>query len=123
MSRVCTAPGSSSTTRTSSRPAVAAAPSARSYDDRGQSPHSLRYKESVDPYELLTRELGSARVLRTPEALDAYGRDESGRGFYPPDAAVLCESRAEIELVLRLAAEHKIPVTPRGAGSGMTGGA
>ena len=62
-------------------------------------------------------------MLRTPEAIETYGRDESGRGFYPPDAAVLCESRAEIELVLRLAAEHKIPVTPRGAGSGMTGGA
>jgi len=77
----------------------------------------------VDPYELLTRELGSARVLRTPEAIETYGRDESALGFYPPDAAVLCESRAEIELVLRLAAEHKIPVTPRGAGSGMTGGA
>ena len=77
----------------------------------------------MDPYELLTRELGSSRVLRTPEAIETYGRDESGRGFYPPDAAVLCESRAEIELVLRLAAEHKIPVTPRGAGSGMTGGA
>ena len=45
------------------------------------------------------------------------------RGVFPPDAAVLCESRAEIELVLRLAAEHRIPVTPRGAGSGMTGGA
>jgi glycolate oxidase len=77
----------------------------------------------VDPYELLTRELGGARVLRTPEAIETYGRDESALGFYPPDAAVLCESRAEIELVLRLAAEHKIPVTPRGAGSGMTGGA
>jgi glycolate oxidase len=77
----------------------------------------------VDPYELLTRELGSARVLCTPEAIETYGRDESALGFYPPDAAVLCESRAEIELVLRLAAEHKIPVTPRGAGSGMTGGA
>ena len=77
----------------------------------------------MDPHELLTRELGRERVLRTPEALETYGRDESGLGFYPPDAAVLCESRAEIELVLRVAAEHRIPVTPRGAGSGMTGGA
>jgi glycolate oxidase len=77
----------------------------------------------VDPYELLTRELGSQRVLRTAEALETYGRDESGLGVYPPEAAVLCESCAEIELVLRLAAEHRIPVTPRGAGSGMTGGA
>jgi len=62
-------------------------------------------------------------VLRTPEALEAYARDESGLGVFPPDAAVLCESREQIELVLRLAAEHGIPVTPRGAGSGMTGGA
>jgi len=36
---------------------------------------------------------------------------------------VLCESRAEVELVLRLCAEHRVPVTPRGAGTGMTGGA
>jgi glycolate oxidase len=36
---------------------------------------------------------------------------------------VLAESRAEVELVLRLAAEHKVPVTPRGTGTGMTGGA
>ncbi len=77
----------------------------------------------MDPHELLTRELGRERVLRAPEALETYGRDESGLGFYPPDAVVLCESRAQIELVLRVAAEHRIPVTPRGAGSGMTGGA
>jgi glycolate oxidase len=78
---------------------------------------------AIDVAELLSRELGASRVLRTPEALDTYARDESGRGVFPPDAAVLCESRAEIELVLRLAAEHKIPVTPRGTGTGMTGGA
>ena len=77
----------------------------------------------ADVYELLTRELGGERVVRAPEALEVYGRDESRLGVFPPDAAVLCESRAEIELVLRLAAEHGIPVTPRGAGSGMTGGA
>jgi glycolate oxidase len=77
----------------------------------------------ADVYELLTRELGRERVLRAPEALDVYSRDESRLGVFPPDAAVLCESRAEIELTLRLAAEHGIPVTPRGAGSGMTGGA
>jgi glycolate oxidase len=77
----------------------------------------------IDIAELLSRELGPDRVLRTPEKLEAYARDESGRGVFPPDAAVLCDSRAEIELVLRLAAEHKIPVTPRGTGTGMTGGA
>ncbi|HVU51322.1 MAG TPA: FAD-linked oxidase C-terminal domain-containing protein [Polyangia bacterium] len=78
---------------------------------------------TVDVAELLSRELGPDRVLRTPEKLEAYARDESGRGVFPPDAAVLCDSRAEIELVLRLAAEHAVPVTPRGTGTGMTGGA
>ena len=86
----------------------------------------MRYPElvAVDVAELLSRELGPDRVLRTPEKLEAYARDESGRGVFLPDAAVLCDSRAEIELVLRLAAEHKIPVTPAcGTGTGMTGGA
>jgi glycolate oxidase len=77
----------------------------------------------MDVAELLSRELGKARVLVDAGALDTYARDESGRGVYPPDAAVLCDSRAEIELVLRLASEHGIPVTPRGTGTGMTGGA
>jgi len=77
----------------------------------------------MDVYEALIRELGSDRVLRGPEAVAPYARDESGLGVYPPDAAVLCRTRAEIELVLRFAAVNQIPVTPRGAGSGMTGGA
>ena len=71
----------------------------------------------------MARELGPGRVLRDEAARDVYATDESRLGRFPPDAAVLARSREEIELVLRLAGEHKIPVTPRGAGSGMTGGA
>jgi glycolate oxidase len=77
----------------------------------------------MDVYEALIRELGADRVLRGPEAVAPYARDESGLGVYPPEAAVLCHTRAEVELTLRFAAAHQIPVTPRGAGSGMTGGA
>jgi glycolate oxidase len=77
----------------------------------------------VDVYDLMTRELGAGRVLRDEAALEVYATDESRLGRFPPDAAVLARSREEIEVVLRLAAEHRIPVTPRGAGSGMTGGA
>src|SRR6202142_921838 len=77
----------------------------------------------TDPYELLSRELGAGRVLRSAETLEPYAQDESRLGVFPPEAAVLCESRAEIEIVLRLAAEDRVPGAPRGAGSGMTGGA
>ena len=78
---------------------------------------------SVDVYALLARELGSSRVLRDEDLLEAYATDQSGLGRFPPECAVLATSAEEVELVLRLAAEHRVPVTPRGAGTGMTGGA
>ena len=77
----------------------------------------------MDAYQLLSRELGPDRVLRDDASIDAYARDESRLGRFPPDAVLLARSREEIEIALRLAAEHGIPGTPRGAGSGMTGGA
>ncbi len=78
---------------------------------------------SVDIYGLLAGELGANRVLRDEERLEAYSTDQSGLGRFPPECAVVATSAEEVELVLRLAAEHRVPVTPRGAGTGMTGGA
>jgi glycolate oxidase len=77
----------------------------------------------VDIFQLLTAELGASRVLRDEERLERFSVDESGLGRFPPECAVLAESAEEVQLVLRLAREHKVPVTPRGAGTGMTGGA
>jgi glycolate oxidase len=76
-----------------------------------------------DVYQLLLRELGAAKVIRDEERLEAYASDQSGLGRFPPECAVLAASAEEVQLVLRLAAEHGIAVTPRGAGTGMTGGA
>ncbi|MCG8421537.1 MAG: FAD-binding protein [Proteobacteria bacterium] len=73
--------------------------------------------------EILSRELGSDRVIRADsDRLADYGRDESSLEGFLPDCAVLCRSREEIAWVLRIAAERRVPVTPRGAGSGKTGG-
>lgn len=77
----------------------------------------------MDIYQTLVSELGAAKVLRGEERLYAYSRDESPLGHHWPDAAVVAASAEEVALVLRLAAEHRVPVTPRGAGTGMTGGA
>src|SRR5262249_44441764 len=87
------------------------------------APSPFLSESAMDAYQLLERELGTGKVLRDAERLDEYATDESGLGRYPPDCAVLCDSREEVQLVLRLAQEHRLPVTPRGAGSGMTGGA
>jgi len=62
-------------------------------------------------------------VLRDEEKLERYARDESGLGRYAPEAAVLCESAAEVREVLAWARAERVPITPRGAGTGMTGGA
>ncbi|HSD90486.1 MAG TPA: FAD-linked oxidase C-terminal domain-containing protein [Kofleriaceae bacterium] len=75
--------------------------------------------------QVLERELGSDAIVGPGhEKLDDYGRDESPLPeFYPPECAVLCSSTEQVAAVLRICAERKVFVTPRGAGSGMVGGA
>ena len=74
---------------------------------------------------LLERELGAAAIVGPgDERLEDYGRDESPLPeFFPPECAVLVENSAQASAVLRICLEHDVPVTPRGAGSGMVGGA
>jgi glycolate oxidase len=67
--------------------------------------------------------LGVRRAPHDPDLLEKYCTDESSEGRFPPDAVALVESVDEAREVLRLAALDRIPVTPRGLGTGMTGGA
>src|SRR5689334_12542029 len=79
----------------------------------------------TDIATILERELGADRVVGPGhERLEDYGRDESPLPrFYPPVCAALVESTEQAAAVLRICLERRIPVTPRGAGSGMCGGA
>ena len=74
---------------------------------------------------VLERELGASAIIGPGhERLDDYGRDESPLPeFFPPACAALVESTEQAAAVLRICLERKVPVTPRGAGSGMCGGA
>ena len=63
------------------------------------------------------------RVKTDPEDLFAYGGDATyyvKRGN--PDAVVLPENTEEVSRILKFAFDRTIPVTPRGAGSGLSGG-
>lgn len=73
----------------------------------------------------LERELGTAAIVGPGhDRLDDYGRDESPLPqFFPPACAALVESTEQAAAVLRICLERRVPVTPRGAGSGMCGGA
>jgi glycolate oxidase len=68
--------------------------------------------------------LGDGGVVTDPDILLAYRRDRAG--LVPdgtPLAAASPRSTAEVTEVVRLAARHGVPIVPRGAGSGLAGGA
>lgn len=71
----------------------------------------------------LEHRLGAGGLLREEEERRKYGRDETEDLQFDPDLVVLPSSTAEVAAVLELAARERIPVTPRGAGTGLSGGA
>lgn len=67
--------------------------------------------------------LGTEKVLTDPDVFDPYSHDWSGAAPCLPDLVVRAESTADIQTVLAVATEHRVPVTPRGLGTGKSGGA
>ena len=73
--------------------------------------------------EKLREIVGPANVLTREEELEPYTHDELPGLFALPEAVVKPGSTQEIAAVLRLANEALLPVTPRGLGTGLSGGA
>ena len=69
------------------------------------------------------RDLLGDRCIVDEEMLAIHGRDETEDLQYRPEVVVLPETTEEVAGVLRLAHAHGLPVTPRGAGTGLSGGA
>ncbi len=66
--------------------------------------------------------VGHANVLTDPASLLAYEFD-GGFDRHPPDVVVIPASSQQVQEVIRLAHEARVPVVPRGAGTGLAGGA
>ena len=66
--------------------------------------------------------LGPDYVRTDDESRHAYGTDALKRG-QPADAVVLPGTTEEVAALVRLCAAHRIPMVPRGGGTGYTGGA
>ncbi|MDD5697333.1 MAG: FAD-linked oxidase C-terminal domain-containing protein [Victivallaceae bacterium] len=64
-------------------------------------------------------------IYHDPENLEAFSHDEIPGTEYRhmPEAVVRPETAREIAEIMKLANREKIPVTPQGAGSGLSGGA
>jgi glycolate oxidase len=72
---------------------------------------------------LLERALGPSKVLCDPVSCERFVRDESEAEGQVPDAVVLATSVDDFARTLEVARASGVPVTPRAAGTGRTGGA
>ena len=73
--------------------------------------------------EALRALLGDAGVLASEAALFTYEADALVLDRARPDVVVLPRSTDEVAAIMRWARANQVPVTPRGAGTGLAGGA
>ncbi|MEP6948281.1 MAG: FAD-linked oxidase C-terminal domain-containing protein [Ginsengibacter sp.] len=66
---------------------------------------------------------GDRNVLTRNEDLQVYSRDETEDLYFLPGVVLKPRTAEEVSHVLKICNEYKIPVTPRGAGTGLSGGA
>lgn len=83
------------------------------------------HKVTEELIEKLKATLGGKYVTTDPEKLEIYKTDEEGNPHYHhmPEVVVFPGTAEEISQVMKLANEYLVPVTPRGAGTGLACGA
>jgi glycolate oxidase len=87
--------------------------------------------EMVTPAGKLNREqierfrniVGAPFIHFDEDALQQYGHDETENLLYWPDLVLRPGTNLEVSAILKICHEQLIPVTPRGAGTGLSGGA
>ncbi|HTK18181.1 MAG TPA: FAD-linked oxidase C-terminal domain-containing protein [Mucilaginibacter sp.] len=67
--------------------------------------------------------VGDDAVISQHESMEKYSHDETEDLTYYPEVVVKPKSTEEISALMKLCNQHLIPVTPRGAGTGLSGGA
>src|SRR5689334_8712446 len=76
--------------------------------------------EQIDVFRTI---VGDSHVYVDEEMLDNYASDETEDLHYLPDVVIKPGSAEEISAILKICNQFRIPVTPRGAGTGLSGGA
>ena len=66
---------------------------------------------------------GENFVLVDDETLQHYAHDETENLHFLPDVVIKPRTAEEISAIMKICNANKIPVTPRGAGTGLSGGA
>lgn len=80
-------------------------------------------KISPELQEELKAILPESRLFFHDESLEKYSHDETEDLRFRPEAAALPENAEEVAALVKLCNKHLIPITPRGAGTGLSGAA
>lgn len=67
--------------------------------------------------------VGAAHVIVDAETLDSYAHDETEDLHYLPEVVLKPDTTKQITRIMRLCQQERLPVTPRGGGTGLSGGA
>lgn len=78
---------------------------------------------TADHIQQLIAICGAKNVFVDEESRQHYSHDYTEDLSFPPDVVVKPGSTAEVQHIMQLANTAHIPVTPRGAGTGLSGGA
>lgn len=66
---------------------------------------------------------GESNVFSDAEQMDKYAHDETEDLYFMPDIVIKPRTAEEISRIMKICFANNIPVTPRGAGTGLSGGA
>jgi len=80
-------------------------------------------KKTIEHIEAFRTIIGAAHVFVDEESLNHYAHDETENLHFLPDIVLKPRTAEEISAIMRICNENRIPVTPRGAGTGLSGGA
>ena len=80
-------------------------------------------KLTTEHIELFKKIVGDLFVFVDEESLLHYSHDETEALSYLPEVVIKPRTVEEISAIMKICNGNKIPVTPRGAGTGLSGGA
>ncbi len=80
-------------------------------------------KIEVQHLNFLKRHIGAEAVIETKEKMLPYASDHTEDFVYMPSVVVIPKNTEEVSLIAKFCYENNFPLTVRGAGTGLSGGA
>jgi glycolate oxidase len=84
---------------------------------------AAKRKLSIETIHEFRDIVGAEHVYLDEESLNKYGHDETENLLFLPEVVIKPRTALEISLIMKICNRELIPVTPRGAGTGLSGGA